>query len=253
MADELKLAAFIFEIVAVCLDVGLGIMLTYKTRKVARAQNTTMIGRGPTQKYYTCVVAFFSAHGFYTHTYMLYGLFNNSSLFDIGVFLVIASVVLLVAAIESAIFTRSRYLFTKIGCVALAIILVDVIGRFPFPVIRLRIWVQLFVNPLLVAFIILIYINAVKRVSGSARRNALLMVVAITTFVIGELGETPFAVGIIPGAELIGAILMDIAIVLLYFGFMRLSIWKRDSQQHADVSGGNEQHEARSAGRLPVP
>ncbi len=219
MQDALEFSLYIFEIAAIFLDFGLGVLLARRTVKNAK---------GYMRKYYLCVTGLFSAHGFYELSHVIYNFTNYGLVFDIGVFLLLSSVVLLVAAIESAMYTRSRNLFTIFGCVALCIILVDVFVPFHFPIMPLMVWVQLFANPILVAFILLNYIAAARRAKGSARRNVFLIIIAIILFAIAELSEFPFATQLVPDAELVGAIIMDAAIIMLYFGFMRLSVWKRE-------------------------
>lgn len=222
MAEDANLATYMFDLCAILLDFSLGTIL---------ARKTAMTGRGYVRKYYFGVTCFFFAHGIFVITHVIYDLLRDWLLYDIGVFLVLSSIVLLVASIEVTIFTRSRYFFTILGCMALGIIMIDIIDQFQFPIMPLMIWVQLFVNPVLVLFIITNYFNAVRRAKGPTKKNAILVVIAIIIFSISQLSQFPFVIQYIPDAELIGAILMDVSIVMLFFGFMHLSIWKQGSQQ----------------------
>jgi len=228
MAGELNLPLAILEMVAIALDFIVSGMLARKTIK---------IGKGSMRTYYLGVIGFFFAHGIYMITRVIYLFKNNGLLYDFGVFLVLASLVLLVAAIEFSIFTKSRRLFTIFGCVSVGLIFIDVFARFPFPILRLMQWAQIFANPILALFIVFIYLNAARKARGPARKNAILMFIAIVIFAVGELGQSQFAVQYIPGAEIIGTILMDVAIVMLYYGFMHLSIWRREAQQQPKNTG----------------
>ena len=227
MVWESNLPLIILEAGAIALDCIVGIML---------ARKTLTFGKGAMRKYYLCVTCFFFAHGTFLLTHIIYLFTNYGMLFDIGISIVLASIVLLVAAIEFTIFTRSRHVFTIFGCVAVIIIMMDAIARFKITP-RIMILVQLFANPILVLFILVTYLNAARRAKGSSRRNAILMFIAIVVFSIAELGQSQVAVQLVPGVEIIGSILMDAAIVLLYYGFMHLSIWKREGQQVTKYAG----------------
>ncbi|HME55265.1 MAG TPA: hypothetical protein VKM55_23860 [Candidatus Lokiarchaeia archaeon] len=237
MAGELNLPLIILETGAIVLDFIVGSMLVRKT---------VTIGKGSMRTYYIGVIGFFFAHGTFMLTRVIFLFTNDGLLYNFGVFLVLSSIVLLVAAIEFTMFTKSHHIFTIFGCVSVGLIFIDVFAQFKFPIMPLMVWVQYFANPILVLFILLIYFNAARRARGPARRNALLMLIAIITFAIGELGQSQTAIKYIPDAELIGTILMDVAIVLLYYGFMHLSIWKREAQQQ--VKKTSEASTSRASG-----
>ncbi len=243
MQEEWKLVFYAFEIAAIFLDLGLGLLL---------ARRTAMTGRGYMRKYYYGATGLFIAHGFYMLTSVIYDLMGIEYIFGIGVFLVLSSIVMLVWAIESAMYTRSRYAFTIAGCVALGIILVDVFGQFQFPIMRLRIWVQVFINPVLVAFILLNYLIAARRVTGPTRRNVLLMFFSIALLSVAELSKFPLA-NQLPEVELIGAITMDAAIIMLYFGIMRLSVWKKEPREPAGKAGNPSGVEPGPVGKQTNP
>jgi hypothetical protein len=225
MQGELVFAFHVLEIAAIFLDLVVGTLLARKTART---------GRGYIRMYYFGVTGYFFSHGLYVLASVIADLTNNMLVHDIGVFIVLSSMVMLVAAIEYAMYTRSRHHFTIAGCAALGVIMTDVIGQFTFPIMRLMVWIQFFMNPVLVLFILLNYISAARRVEGAARRNVLMIVASIALFAVGELSKFPLADLLVPNADFFGAVMMDAAIIMLYFGFMRLSIWKRDSRQLHD-------------------
>jgi len=221
MAGELNPALILLETCSVVLDFIFGIVLLWKTIK---------IGKVALRNYYLCVTGFFFAHGTFVLTHVIY-LFNNiGSLFDFGVLLVLSSLVLLVAGIEFTLFKQSKRFFTIFGCISIVIIGVDIFTRISIFGMRLMVLVQYFVNPLLVLFIVLIYLNAARKARGSTRRNALLVFFAIVMFMIAELARSQVANQLFPGVDLIGAVLMVISIVMLYYGILHLSVWKRETQ-----------------------
>jgi hypothetical protein len=183
------------------------------------------------------VAGFYIAHGTYVLTYVVYKATNNGLLFNFGVLLVLSSLVLLVYSIELSIFRRSRFLFTIFGIVSMGIIAVDVIAQATLSIqikilgTRLMEWVQYFANPLLVAFILLVYLYAFMKAAGSVRRNALFMMVGIVLFIVAELALSNAAKKILPWAEFLGPPLRVVAIVLLSLAILRLSVWKDESEQ----------------------
>ncbi len=230
MAGEIDLVMFILGLCAICLDYLMGTVLL---RKVA------MIKTSSKRKYYLGVAGFYMAHGTYVLTYVIYKATNNGLLFNFGVLLVLSSLVLLVYSIELSIFRRSRFFFTIFGIVSLCIIAVDVILQATTTIQikilgkRLMEWPQYFVNPLLVAFILLVYLYAFMKAAGSVRRNALFMMVGIVLFIVAELALSNFVKDILPLAEYLGPPLRVVAIVLLSLAIMRLSIWKDESEQRS--------------------
>jgi hypothetical protein len=239
MAGEMNIPLLILEAGAIALDFIVGIMLTRKT---------ITIGKGSMRKYYLCVTCFFFAHGTYLITYIIYLFTNNGMIFDVGISIVLASIVLIVTAIEFTIFTRLKHVFTIFGWITVILIMIDAIVRFNVKP-RIMIVVQFFANPIIVAFILITYLNAARRARGSARKNAILMLIAIVIFSIGELGQSQVAVLYIPSAEFYGTILMDVAIVMLYYGFMHLSIWKREGQQQIKETNGGATTKIKDTGQ----
>jgi hypothetical protein len=228
MAGETDLVMFILGLCALCLDFLMGIVLL---RKVATIKTSSK------RKYYLGVAGFYIAHGTYVLTYVVYKATNNGVLFNFGVLLVLSSLVLLVYSIELSIFRRSRFFFTIFGIVSMGIIAVDVIAQATTSIqikilgTRLMEWVQYFANPLLVAFILLVYLYAFMKAAGSVRRNALFMMVGIVLFIVAELSLSNVAKKILPWAEFLGPPLRVVAIVLLSLAIMRLSVWKDESEQ----------------------
>ncbi|MBN2151334.1 MAG: hypothetical protein JW839_07815, partial [Candidatus Lokiarchaeota archaeon] len=123
MIAEADLPVFTIELAAVALDITLGLFLLSKTLRLAPS---------PPRRYYTGVFLFFLTHSICRTVFLVRGYFIEKSLadvrvsmFDIGTTLGLLSVVLLVMAIETTIFTQSRRLFTITGFFALGVMLID--------------------------------------------------------------------------------------------------------------------------------
>ncbi|NMC04850.1 MAG: hypothetical protein GYA24_06550 [Candidatus Lokiarchaeota archaeon] len=215
MQGECGFTIILLEIVAIGLDIAVGILV---------ARKTAMTGRGYARTYYFGVSVFFFTHALYVFTSIMADLTNIVRVHDIGVFIVLSSMVMLVASIEHAMYARSRHLFTIIGCVALGIIMADVVCQFPIPIMRLMVWIQFFLNPMLVIFILLNYLAAARQAEGPAKKNAFFIVLSTSLFATGELSEFPFANDLVPGAVLVGQVLTVVAILMMYLGLMRLNI-----------------------------
>lgn len=222
MAEELNLVLLILELAAIILDFIVGIIL---------ARKTITVGVGAIRKYYFGITSFFFAHGIYMLTHVISVLINYGLPSYLGILIVTCSIVLLVAAIEFAIIKKTRHFFTIFGIVAVIIMVIDSIFKFTFPIWSLTQWAQIFADPILVVFIAWVYLNAARKATGLARKNAILLLIAIIMFALGETRGSPIVIQYIPFAEYIGMILTDVAIVMLYYGFMHLSIWKREGQE----------------------
>lgn len=222
MAGEAEALMPVFGVCTIALDYIIGIML---------ARRIPSIEERSKRKYYLGMAGFFIAHGTFVLTYTIHRISPAGALFNLGVLLVLAGLVLFVYAIESTVFTRSRYFFTAFGAVAVGIIAVDQFTRTVIAGIRLMEWPQYFANPLLVLFIVLVYINAFRKASGPARRNALFIILGIAAFMVAELALSNVAAQLFTWAEFVGPPLRVVAVVLLSYGIVHLSIWKAGNQQ----------------------
>jgi hypothetical protein len=224
MAGEAEALMLVFGLCAISLDYLIGIMLV---------RRISAIKEGSKRKYYLSLAGFFLAHGTFVLTHVINQSTPVSALFNLGVLLVLAGVVLLVYAIELTVYTRSKYFFTIFGAIAVGIIAVDQFTRLMVLGIRLMEWPQYFANPLLVLFIVLVYLNAFRKASGPAKRNALFMILGIISFMVAELALSNAAKVLLPWAKFVGPPLRVVAVILLSYGIMHLSVWKAEVQQQA--------------------
>ncbi|MEX2683042.1 MAG: hypothetical protein Q6373_015745 [Candidatus Sigynarchaeota archaeon] len=232
MAAEAEILMAILGICAVCLDYFMGIVLLRKIVKISEKAK---------QKYYTGVVGFYIAHGTYVLTYLVYRAMNLGILFNFGVMLVLSSLVLLVFSIESSVFTRSRFFFTIFGIIAVSIIAIDVFyqlftsNMIKIYGIRLMEWPQYFANPLLATFVFLVYLYAFIKAAGAIKKNALLMMTGIIAFMIAELAISNIATKLLPLVQYLGPPLRVVAIVLLSYALLHLSVWKERDRQSPEA------------------
>ncbi len=235
MAGETDLVMMILGLCAIGLDYFMGIVL---------ARKIVMIKVKSKRKYYTGVAGFYIAHGTYVLTYIIYKAIpiafpgtKVGVIFNIGVLLVLSSLVMLVYSIELSIFTRSKFFFTIFGSVAVGIAAIDVIYEaitsFMIKILGIRLmeWPQYFANPLLVLFILLVYLYAFIKAAGSVRRNALLMMIGIVIFMVAELAHANIIINWLPWAVFVGPPLRVVAIVMLSYAIMHLSVWKDENGQ----------------------
>nr|MDO8088860.1 hypothetical protein [Candidatus Sigynarchaeum springense] len=227
MVAEADIPILVFDLAAIILDYTLGLVLLSKTMKLAPS---------PPRKYYLGVFVFFLVHSACRTVFFFRAYFVEKSdnvvrvpMFDIGTMLGVLSVILLVYVIESTIVTRSKKVFTIFGCCALGIMVVDLFIRMTLANRRLMVWVQLITLPVLVAFIIAIYLRALLKSTGTVRKNAVVMLFAIVLLTLSEVANSEFASMLLGSvtARYLGPILMAAALIVLYIAVVNLSIWKK--------------------------
>nr|MDO8109641.1 hypothetical protein [Candidatus Sigynarchaeota archaeon] len=210
------------ELSAIVIDFLLGIVLLLKTLKIEGTQR---------QKYYIGVIGFFLVHGSCRLIFFVRRFFpGNVLMFDVGTILGLSSVVLLVVAIESLVYTKSKHFFSFLGIGAFFVQVIDIFAQQTYFGYRLLLWVHYFVTSTLAVFIIFVYLTAVLKSTGAIRTNAILMLTAIVLFALSELANARLANELIPGVNYIGAILMVASLILLYIAVMNLSVWKRSEE-----------------------
>ncbi|MBN2153157.1 MAG: hypothetical protein JW839_17015, partial [Candidatus Lokiarchaeota archaeon] len=112
------------------------------------------------------------------------------------------------------------------------VMLIDLFTRVTIAPYRLLLWIHYIATPVLVAFIIAIYLRALLKAAGSIRTNAVVMLVAIVLLSLSELANSTIAnqlLGIV--AKYLGPALMAAALVVLYYAVVNLSIWKKAEQK----------------------
>lgn len=236
MINEENLAIFIIELAAIALDYALGFVLLSKTLRLEL---------GPPRRYYSGVVGFFITHAACRTVFLVRGYLVDADmadarvlLFDTGTILGLLCVVLLVAVIESTVYAVSKHGFTIAGTCALGVMVFDLFVRLTFHPYRLLIWIHYFTTPVLVAFIIGIYLRALLKATGATRTNAVVMLVAIVLLALSELANSTISAQLLGEvAKYIGPALMAATLILLYYAVVHLSVWKK-AEPTATAKGG---------------
>lgn len=172
-----------------------------------------------TKKYFTGAALFFLVHAICRTFYILYSYpFKDARIFYyVGTLLGLTSVVILVAAIEATLYTKSKHFFTIYGCVALAVMTIGIFVNFEYMGLTLMVWAQYLSVPILATFIILLYFITTIKSTGNVRRSAILMTVGIILFAVGEMGNTSTATTMIPWAYYAAPLLMIGGLILMYY------------------------------------
>ncbi len=234
MITSADLPIFIIESAAIIVDYILGLVLFSKTVKLPPSS---------LRKYYIGVFGFFATHSMCRTVFFIRSYFLDGSpslvrdiMSEVGAMLGLVCVLVLVVVIEMWVFPRSRKIFTILGLIGLGVMMVGLIARLEIPPESLVLWVHFIVTPVLVAFIILIYLRALLKATGSVRTNALVMLMAIVMLSLSELGNSKIAAQLILGVNFIGPTLMAASLIMLYFAVVHLSIWKK--AEHLRKEGG---------------
>ncbi|NMC05332.1 MAG: hypothetical protein GYA24_08980 [Candidatus Lokiarchaeota archaeon] len=230
---------FIMELAAVLLDYSLGIALLQRISRLAQDS---------ARRYYKGLFGFFITHSicrtiFLSRSYFVDVAFIEARrvLFDIGTILGLACVVLIVLAIETTIFPRSRKFFSIAGTCALGVMVVDAFIRITIPPYRLMIWMHYCTTPVLATFIILIYLRAFLKATGTIKLNALLMLAAIVLLSLSELANSTLSVILLGGAATILApTIMATSLILLYYAVVHLSIWNKTTTGSTIASSSSD-------------
>jgi len=210
MVDEIIELVFILRLTVIIIDIILFSIMVKKTLKIELEI---------TKKYFTGVSIFFLVHTICRTFYFLGNFaFPDQPIYsDIGTILGLFSVVVIVAAIESTIYTKSKHIITVYGLCGLSVMIIGAFVDIEFAGLSLMRWAQYLTIPMLAVFIISIYFNVWRKSSGNVRKNALLMTLGILVFCLGEMGNTPTAGDYIPGAIYIAPVAMIVGLIMVFF------------------------------------
>ncbi|MHA1679516.1 MAG: hypothetical protein ACTSUE_00815 [Promethearchaeota archaeon] len=189
---------------------------------------TLKLADGPTKTYYTGITYFFFTHGTCRLLYLLKSTVfpADDLLSDMGTVLGLLSVVLIVYSIERTIFKQSRSFFTIFGLGCVAIQVMDLFTRISFLGYRLVVLAEYLGMILLVPFIIIFYVKALRKSPDDTRRNAIAMLCAIILLSASEVFNSSIVNDLIPLIKFISPLLMVIALLLLYYAIIHLRVWK---------------------------
>ncbi len=200
---------FILKLSVIIIDIILFSVMLKKTIK---------IDLKITRRYFTGLSIFFVVHCICRTFYLLHSYFFTDIriIYQLGTFLGLASVVVLVAVIESTLYTKSKHLITIYGIGGLSFMLIGMFVDFEYMGLTLMILAQYCTIPVLAIFIISIYLTATIKSTGKVRKNAIIMTVAIILFCLGEVGNTGTASTIFPLISYIAPILMILGLIMMY-------------------------------------
>lgn len=203
-----------FNIVVVGIDVLLGILLF----RILKSKKTKA-----TRVYFFGIISFFFTHAACRSVFLLDVVIPDRTLFIVGTFLGLLSVVFIVAAIEMTVFTRSHHFFTIYGIAGLIVMAIDIIiyeatlTVVKIGTMQLIILTQTLMQPVLAGIIVLVYLNLAIKSIGRVRSAAIVMVIAVALFGIGEMANSDIASSWIPWAGDVAPIVITAALVLLFY------------------------------------
>lgn len=173
-----------------------------------------------TKRYFLGATEFFFVYSI-CRTFFLMGALLDDTLslgYYIGNTLGLVSIVLIIAAIESTIYTKSKHIFTFYGIVGIAVMVFDIFARIKFGTRSLISVVQIVCMVPLGVIILLIYLNVTIKSTGTVRKNALIMFIAILLLMLSEMGNTRDAVNLIgDSVYYISPIILVVSLILLYY------------------------------------
>ncbi len=205
-----------FNLVVIGIDIILGILLL----RILKGKDTKA-----TRTYFIGIILFFFTHAacrtlFWLDTEVV----ANPILFSIGTFLGLLCVVFIVAAIEMTVFTGSHHFFTIYGIAGLTVMAIDIILSLQDPVItvyvfgmRLLLFAQTLMQPVLAGIIVLVYLNLAIKSVGRVRTAAIVMVIAVALFGLGEMANSNIANEWIPWAGSVAPMVITAALLLIFY------------------------------------
>ena len=171
-----------------------------------------------TKKYFAGASAFFIVHAICRFFYVLNNFyFKEIQIFYyLGTLLGLVSVVILVSAIESTLYTKSKHIFTLYGIIGLTVMFIGIFVDFVYMGITLMIWTQYLTIPVLAVFIIMLYFITMLKSTGNVRTSSLIMSIGIILFAVGEMGNTNTATSLFPWAYYAAPLLMIGGLICMY-------------------------------------
>ncbi|MHA1293697.1 MAG: hypothetical protein ACTSQJ_13645 [Promethearchaeota archaeon] len=211
MSNDLQEIVFYTTILLIIINYFLGFIMLKKTMKIKLKI---------TKKYFLGLVLFLFVHATCRIFYFVYDFYYSDELiwWEIGAILGLLSITLLIAAVESTIFTKSKHALTIIGISGLILMTIQSIlnvtkNQLP---INLSQIVQYGIVSILALTILLIYIYVTIKSTGNIRKSSLLMTIGIILFELGQIAHTSTARELFPISVVIGPIVMITALILLY-------------------------------------
>lgn len=203
---------FYLRLIVVIVDYILGFIMLVKTIQIKEALKK--------KKYFTGLTLFFMTHSTCRLFFMLddyyYQTLGIKTFTILGSLLGVLALVFIVIVIETIIYTKSRYLFTIIGCVGLFFDALDLIF-----LTENRYWVQISINLILILFIGLIYIAHIFKSTGTIRRHFAVFTISIALFALGEMAAMRQVYEVISLAQILAPIFMLAGLIVLFYSIVR--------------------------------
>ncbi len=199
------------RIAAIVIGYIIGIIMISKVRRIELKV---------TKRYFLGATEFFIAYSICRTVFLMGSLLDDplSLSYYVGNTLGLMSIVLIIAAIESTIFTKSKHFFTYYGVIGIGVMIFDNFARIRFGTRSLLSLAQYACMIPLGIVILLIYLTVTIKSTGKIRKNALIMFVAILLLMLSEMANTQDAVYLIgDSVYYISPIILVISLILLYY------------------------------------
>ncbi len=176
---------------------------------------------GLRQKYYAGAAAFFLIHAACRIVFLMYNFYFEEIkvMWNIGTILGLVGIIAFVWTIESTVYQWSKHIFTLVGTVGVGLMIVDI---FVTPgdngITELA---QMIFDPILAVFIIVVYLQAGRKTQGDVRNGALIMMIGIILFGLGEMGNSSIAMDIIPLAAYIAPLFCLFGLILVWIAVVK--------------------------------
>ena len=211
------------RITAIAIGAIIGVIMILKLRRIELKV---------TRRYFLGATEFFIAYSICRTVFLLGAILPDplSLSYYVGNTLGLVSIVLIIAAIESTIFTKSKHFFTYYGIVGIGVMVFDTID-FIFLGDQITAGTRTLLSiaqyacmiPLGIV-ILLIYLTVIIKSTGKVRKNAAIMFVAILLLMLSEMANTQdaenlfeFLVGNPDVVHYLSPIILVISLILLYY------------------------------------
>jgi hypothetical protein len=199
------------RVIAITIGFFLGILMIRLTRKI-KSKEIKRYFLGTTEFFivYSIVRTFFLLNTFFEDPLQL--------IYYIGNTLGLVSIVVMIIAIESTIFTKSKHFFTYYGIAGIGVMVFDSFARIKIGGRALLQLAQYVCMIPLGIVILLIYLSATLKSTGKIRKNGFTMFMGILLLMLSEMGNTGDAVLLIgDGVHYVAPIILVTSLLLLYY------------------------------------
>lgn len=211
MPNELLVLIYWITLAMIVVNFLLGVFMTNRTRKIELKV---------TKRYFIGLDLFLFVHTTCRIFYFVYDYYypDEQIWWELGAILGLLSITILIAAVESTIFTQTKHILTIIGIIGLGLMTTQTIlnlthNQLPINLSQL---VQYAVVSTLALFMLFIYIYMAIKSTGNIRKSSVIMTIGILLFEIGQIAHTSAAETLVPASVYLWPIFMIVALILLY-------------------------------------